>query len=161
MAHAHKKAFRSDAEHDTQEKTAAQAAMANTPLAFWSNMADMQRRYLSTLAGEAAERTEAAASAANVTEIRPNAIAPAATAISQNWMAAATECQREIASFMSDRMSKNQAFLSSAAAVHDVQELVQLQAGWMQQAAQDYTNEIGKLTNIVKNGADEAIAVTA
>ncbi len=160
MAHAHKKAFRSDAVHDTQEKIAAQAAMANTPLAFWSNMAEMQRRYFSTLAGEAAEKTEAAVSA-NVTELRPAEIAPAATAISQNWMAAATECQREITSFMSERMTKNQAFLASAVAAHDVQQLVQLQAGWMQQTAQDYTNEIGKLTDIVKNGADEAIAVTA
>lgn len=160
MAHAHKKAFRSDANHDMQEATAAQAALANTPLAFWSNMAEMQRRYFSTLAGEAGQPAEMAPSA-NVTEIRPNAMAPAATAISQNWMVAATECQREIASFMNERMTKNQAFLSSAAAVHDVQELVQLQAGWMQQATQDYTNEIGKLTNIVKNGADEAIAVTA
>ncbi|MDB5543025.1 MAG: hypothetical protein JWO64_174 [Hyphomicrobiales bacterium] len=160
MAHAHKKAFRSDASHDMQDKTGAQAAIANTPLAFWSNMAEMQRRYFSTLAGEAGQPAEAAPSA-NVTEIRPNAMAPAATAISQNWMAAATECQREIASFMNERMTKNQAFLSSAAAVHDVQELVQLQAGWMQQAAQDYTSEIGKLTDIVKNGADEAIAVTA
>src|SRR5436305_1581749 len=94
MAHAQKKAFRSDAEHDTQEKIAAQAAMANTPLAFWSNMAEMQRRYFTTLAGEAAERTEAAANPANVTEIRPNAIEPAAAKISQNWMVAATECQR-------------------------------------------------------------------
>jgi hypothetical protein len=58
-------------------------------------------------------------------------------------------------------MTKNRAFIASAVAAHDVQELVQLQAGWMQQTAQDYTNEIGKLTDIVKNGADEAIAVTA
>jgi hypothetical protein len=160
MAHAHKKAFRSDAEQDTQGKIAAQAALANTPLAFWANMAEMQRRYFSTFAGEAADKAEAAVSA-NVTELRPNAMAPTATAISQNWMAAATECQREITNFMSERMTKNQAFIASAVAAHDVQELVQLQAGWMQQTAHDYTSEIGKLTDIVKNGADEAIAVTA
>jgi hypothetical protein len=76
-------------------------------------------------------------------------------------MVAAAECQRELASFAKDRMAKNQAFLASVASAPGVQELVQLQTGWMSETAQDYTAELGKLSDIVKNGADEALAVTA
>lgn len=159
MAHAQKKSFRSDATHDIQDKSVPQEALANTALAFWSNMAEMQRRYLAAFAGEANEKMSQLSD--NVTELRPNAIAAPAAAISQNWMSTAVECQREMASFMSERISKNQNFLSNAVGMHRMQDIVQLQAEWMQQTALDYTNEIGRLTGIVKNGADEAIAVTA
>jgi hypothetical protein len=157
MAHAHKKSFSSNSTATARESGIAGAAAS--PLAFWSNIAEMQRQYFSSIAGSAGEKADPGFTA-NITELRPgSAVAPAA--LGQNWMAAAAECQREIASFVNDRLAKNQAFLASAVAAQGVQDLVQLHAGWMQQTTQDYTSEIGKLTDIVKNGADEAIAATA
>jgi hypothetical protein len=159
LAQAQKKSFSSELPHDVNLQTPATDALANSPIAFWSNMAEMQRRFFTTLASNAGDK--AATNGANVSEIRPNAMAAPAAAMSQNWIAAATECQRELATFVNDRLSKNQAFISSAIAAPGVNELVQLQMAWMTQTAQDYTGELGKLSDIVKNGADEAIATTA
>lgn len=157
MAQAHKKSF---TDRDTHHKRAQPEASAATPLEFWSNMAEMQRRYFATIAEQTVEKTEETLNA-NVTELRPSAIAAPAAAIGRNWMAAAAEYQREIVSFMGERMAKNREFLATAVAARDMQELARLQASWMQQAAEDYKGEIGKLTSIIKNGADEAMAVTA
>jgi hypothetical protein len=157
MAQAQKKSFAPVSETDRVGQAPAAEALANTPFAFWNNMAEMQRTYLASITQGSAEKPEIPA---NVAELRPAAIA-APAAISRNWMVAAAECQRELASFAKDRMAKNQAFLASVASAPGVQELIQLQTGWMSETAQDYTAELGKLSDIVKNGADEALAVTA
>jgi hypothetical protein len=157
MAHAQKKTFPRDSDSDGVSQAPVSEALGSTPFAFWSNMAEMQRQYLTSITRGAADKAEIAA---NVAELRPTGIA-APAAISRNWMVAAAECQRELASFAKDRMAKNQAFLSSVAAAPGVPELMQLQTGWMTETAQDYTAELGKLSDIVKNGADEALAVTA
>jgi len=157
MAQAQKKTFAPVSDTDRVGQAPAADALATTPFAFWNNMAEMQRQYLASFTQRAADKPEIPA---NVAELRPTAIvAPAA--ISRNWMVAATECQRELASFAKDRMAKNQAFFASVAAAPGVPELIQLQTGWMTETAQDYTAELGKLSDIVKNGADEALAVTA
>lgn len=157
MAQPQKKDFSSAAAPETG--SARQAPEAIGPAALWSGLAEMQRQYLSSFMPVASEAT-GAANRDNVSEIRPNLAAPAA-AISQNWMSAAAECQREITRFMNDRLAKNQAFLAGAMAAPAMHEFVQMQANWMTQAAQDYTQEFATLSNIVKNGADEALAVTA
>ncbi|MDB5642689.1 MAG: hypothetical protein JWN07_2006 [Hyphomicrobiales bacterium] len=158
MAQAQKKSFGPDTVPGAHPQDAAPAALAQNPFAFWSNMADMQRQFLTSMV-KAPE--PASAAGPNVAEIRPSALAEPVAKVSQNWMAAASECQREMAGFVNERLAKNQAFITKLVAAHDMPELIQLHAGWMQQTAQDYTDEIGRLSDIVKNGADEAIAATA
>jgi len=161
MAQPQMKTFNSDAP-EVRDAVSAAAALANTPFGFWSNMAEMQRQYLSNLKSAAGEKADVAANA-NTPEAMPeagqSALAPAQ--ISRNWMATATECQRELASFVNERLTKNQAFFASAAAAPGPSELLQLHAGWMNQTAQDYVSEFEKLSCIVRNGVDEAVATTA
>lgn len=158
MAHAQKKSFSSENANGVREQTPGPQALAATPFALWSNMAEMQQKYLASVMQNATNKLE---QDGNVTELRPNALAGPAALISQNWMTAAAECQRELAHFLKDRLSKNQTFMANVMGLPAGSELVQLQTNWLTETAQDYTSEFEKLSGILKNGADEAIAATA
>jgi hypothetical protein len=127
-------------------------AVANLPFAWWSNMADMQKEFLSSMVKKGVETAETIEED-NVTEIRRTTEQQPISAVGQKWMMTMAEEQRELTSFVSDRLAKDQAFLTKAIGVSSLQQLIQLQVGWLTQATQDYSAELGRLADIMKSGA--------
>lgn len=138
-----------------RDEAAGPQALANLPFAWWSNMADLQKDFLSSMVKKGVETAETIEED-NVTEIRRMTEPPPIGAVGQKWLMTMAEEQRELTSFVSDRLAKDQAFLTKAIGVANVQQLVQLQVGWLTQATQDYSAEFGRLADIMKNGANRA-----
>ncbi len=118
------------------------------PFALWSNMANMQREFFSSIVEASDETKEAVAHDIQSAELQPDAVLPAVKA-ERGFLLTAAEVQREIASFFNARLAKNQSWLSKAGQISDMQHFFQLQGQWFADATRDYTAEYGKLVKIV------------
>jgi hypothetical protein len=75
------------------------------------------------------------------------------------WWAVASECQREMADFVTKRLEKDSEAIRDALAVKDLTDATTLQARWVQQMMDDYAAETSKLLSIYsKHGASQSAA---
>jgi hypothetical protein len=63
----------------------------------------------------------------------------------ETWFEAATECQREMAGFVSDRLAKDSDTLREMLASKTPSEVMELHARWLQDTFRDYGAELTKM----------------
>ncbi|KLK93450.1 hypothetical protein AA309_09025 [Microvirga vignae] len=66
----------------------------------------------------------------------------------ETWFAAATECQREMMSFVSMRLEKDAETTREMMACKNLADVTAIQSRWMEETLRDYNSEIGKLMTI-------------
>jgi hypothetical protein len=66
----------------------------------------------------------------------------------ETWFAAATECQREMMSFVSMRLEKDAESTREMMACKNLADVTAIQSRWMEETLRDYNSEIGKLMTI-------------
>lgn len=66
----------------------------------------------------------------------------------ETWFAAATECQREMMSFMSMRLEKDAETTREMMGCRNVADATAVQSRWMEDTLRDYNSEMGKLMTI-------------
>jgi hypothetical protein len=64
------------------------------------------------------------------------------------WFAAATECQREMMSFVSVRLEKDAEATREMMACKNPAEVAAIQSRWVEETLRDYNSEMGKLMTI-------------
>jgi hypothetical protein len=64
------------------------------------------------------------------------------------WFAAATECQREMMSFVSMRFEKDADATREMMACKNPADVAAIQSRWVEQTLHDYNSEMGKLMTI-------------
>lgn len=67
---------------------------------------------------------------------------------SETWFAAATDCQREMMSFVSMRLEKDAETTREMMDCKNVADATAIQSRWMEETLRDYNSEIGKLMTI-------------
>ena len=124
-----------------------QASVA-LPFALLSNVANMQREFLSSLVDVSDETLEAVAKDAQSAGLRPDGASPIVKA-ERGLVSTVAEYQHEIASFLNTRLTKNQSWFSQAVRTSDIPHFLELQTQWVAEAIRDYSAEYGKLAKIV------------
>jgi len=66
----------------------------------------------------------------------------------ETWFAAATECQREMMSFVSMRLEKDAETTREMMGCRYVSDVAAIQSQWMEDTLRDYSSEISKLMTI-------------
>ena len=66
----------------------------------------------------------------------------------ETWFAAATECQREMMSFVSMRLEKDAETTREMMSCRNVTDVAAIQSQWMEETLRDYNSEISKLMTI-------------
>jgi len=75
------------------------------------------------------------------------------------WCAVASECQREMADFVTKRLEKDNEAFREALAVKDLTDAATIQARWLQQMMDDYAAGMSKMLSIYsKHGASQSAA---
>jgi Phasin protein len=64
------------------------------------------------------------------------------------WFAAATECQREMMSFVSMRLQKDAEATREMMACKNPADVAAIQSRWVEETLRDYNSEMGKLMTI-------------
>ena len=64
------------------------------------------------------------------------------------WLAATTECQREMIGFVSLRLEKDAEITREIMACKNLADVATIHARWMEETLRDYSSEMGKLTTI-------------
>ena len=118
------------------------------PFALLSNVAHMQREFLSSLVDVSDETLEAVAKDAQSAGLRPDGASPIVKA-ERGLVSTAAEYQHEIASFLNTRLTKNQSWLSQAGRTSDIPHFFELQTQWLAEAIRDYSAEYGRLAKII------------
>jgi hypothetical protein len=72
----------------------------------------------------------------------------ALTKAAEAWLAAATECQREMMSFVSMRLQKDAEAAREMTACKNPADVVAIQSRWVEETLRDYNSEMGKLMTI-------------
>ena len=72
----------------------------------------------------------------------------------ETWFAAATECQREIMSFVSMRLEKDSETTREVIGCKNLADATAVQSRWMEETLRDYNSEIGKLMTICTKSVD-------
>ncbi|MEE1609800.1 phasin family protein [Microvirga sp. CF3016] len=79
-----------------------------------------------------------------VSDDRARALANA----TETWLAAATECQREMMSFVSMRLEKDAETTREMVGCKNLADVTAIQSRWMEETLRDYNSEMGKLMTI-------------
>ena len=124
-----------------------QASVA-LPFALLSNIANMQREFLSSIVDVSDETMETVAQDAQSAGLRPDGALPVVKA-ERGLVSTVAEYQHEIASFLNTRLAKNQSWLSQAGRTSDMPHFLELQTQWLAEAIRDYSAEYGRLAKIV------------
>jgi len=66
----------------------------------------------------------------------------------ETWFAAATECQREMMSFVSMRLEKDAEIAREMISCRNLADVTAIQTRWMEETLRDYNSEMGKLMTI-------------
>jgi hypothetical protein len=74
----------------------------------------------------------------------------------ETWMAAATECQREVMSFVSMRLGKDAETTREIAACKNLADVTAIQSRWIEETLRDYSAEMGTLMTICTKSVDGA-----
>lgn len=125
-----------------------QKAPVALPFAILSNMASMQRDFLSSIAEVSGETMQTIKQDVQSGELSQDGALPAVKA-ERGFLLTATEYQHELAMFLKTRLAKNQSWLSQAGQTSDVPHFFELQTQWLAEAIRDYSAEYGKLAKIV------------
>jgi hypothetical protein len=125
-----------------------QKAPVALPLAMWSNMANLQHDFLSSIVEASDETMQKVEQDAQSAGLRPDG-AMQAVKVERGFLRTAAEYQREIAMFLKTRLAKNQSWLSEAGQTSDMPHFFELQTQWLADAIRDYSAEYGKLAKIV------------
>jgi len=72
----------------------------------------------------------------------------------ETWFAAATECQREMMSFVSMRLEKDAETAREMMDCRNVADVTAIQSRWMEETLRDYNSEVGKLMTICTKSMD-------
>lgn len=72
----------------------------------------------------------------------------ALTKATEAWFTAATECQREMMSFVSMRLEKDAEATREMMACKNPADVAAIQSRWMEETLRDYNSEMGKLMTI-------------
>jgi hypothetical protein len=73
----------------------------------------------------------------------------------ETWFAAATECQREMMSFVSMRLEKDAETTREVMGCKNLADATAVQSRWMEETLRDYNSEIGKLMTIYTKSVDK------
>lgn len=88
----------------------------------------------------------------------PNDSSRALANATETWLAAATECQREMMSFVSMRLEKDAGATRDMMGCKNVADVTAIQTRWVEETLRDYNSEMSKLmaicTNSMSNGAN-------
>jgi Phasin protein len=66
----------------------------------------------------------------------------------ETWFAAATECQREMMSFVSMRLQKDAETSREMMGCRNLADVTAIQSRWVEETLRDYNSEMGKLMTI-------------
>ena len=66
----------------------------------------------------------------------------------ETWFAAATECQREMMTFVSMRLQKDAETTREMMGCRNPADVTAIQSRWVEETLRDYTAEMGKLMTI-------------
>jgi len=72
----------------------------------------------------------------------------ALTDATETWLAAATECQREMMSFMSMRLDKDARTTRDMMGCRNLADATGIQSHWIEETLRDYNSEMVKLMTI-------------
>ena len=120
------------------------------PFAILSNMASMQRDFLSSIVEVSDETMQTVKQDAQSAGLHLDGSLPAVKA-ERGLLLTAAEYQHELAVFLKTRLAKNQSWLSQAGQASDVPHFFELQTQWLAEAIRDYSAEYGKLAKIVSH----------
>lgn len=125
-----------------------QKASVALPFAMLSNMANMQREFLSSIVDASDETMQKVEQDAHCAGLYPDGATPAIK-VERGILRTAAEYQRELAIFLKTRLAKNQSWLSQAGQTSDMPHFFELQTQWIAEAIRDYSAEYGKLAKII------------
>src|SRR5688500_4938488 len=66
----------------------------------------------------------------------------------ETWFAAATECQREMMTFVSMRLQKDAETTREMLGCRNLADVTAIQSRWVEETLRDYNSEMGKLMTI-------------
>lgn len=72
----------------------------------------------------------------------------ALTNAAEQWIAASTECHREMIGFMSMRLEKDSDTFREMMECKNITDVATIQSRWMEETLRDYNSEINKLMTI-------------
>jgi hypothetical protein len=72
----------------------------------------------------------------------------------ETWFAAATECQREMMSFVSKRLEKDAETTREMIGCRNVADVTAIQSRWIEDTLRDYNSEMSKLMTICTKSAN-------
>jgi hypothetical protein len=72
----------------------------------------------------------------------------------ETWFAAATECQREMMSFVSMRLEKDAETSRDMMGCRNLADATAIQSHWIEETLRDYNSEMAKLVTICSKSVD-------
>jgi hypothetical protein len=88
-----------------------------------------------------------------VTRLRPEIPTKALLGGVEAWWSTVAECQREMARFVSDRLTKDGEAIKQTWSCPNWTDALAIQTNWMDQTARDYNAEVTKLTDLYTKAA--------
>jgi hypothetical protein len=76
----------------------------------------------------------------------------------ETWFAAATECQREMMTFVSMRLQKDAETTREMMGCRNLVDATAIQSQWVEETLRDYNSEMGKLMSICTKSANGGTA---